>query len=841
MMTGQPLLDITGLTRRYPGVTALDGVSLTMTAGTVHALVGENGAGKSTLIKILAGVVRPDEGAIRLDGQPVTLDSPDAARRAGIAVVHQHTHLIPDLTVGENYALRQGYPRSPLGTIGWGKIRRLAAEALNRLIPTVSVDRDARTLSGVEKQMVELAFGLASSPRILILDEPTAVLPHAETERLFQGVREYVAGGGAVLFVSHRLDEIFTLASEVTVLRDGRLVWNKAIGETDHDDLIRAMVGRSVSFERDPESVPGTEVRLAVEGLRDRDGAFEEISFRVRRGEIYGIYGLVGAGQSELCHALFGLRPGATGECRLGDTVLRDQPPGRRVDSGIGYVPADRLSQGMFHQMTVGENMSITALDRKTRLGWVNRAAERGDNESYIRNLRVKTLGPEQRALQLSGGNQQKVLLGRWLQTDPEVLILEEPTQGVDVGAKGEIHRIITGLARAGKSVVLVTSEIPELLALSHRVGVMREGRLVAELDAAATTEDELLRHALPDAESKKTDRDGGRKGDRASAGLSPAAVLRWLTSRREAGLAFFLAVLAAVLAARVPAFGTVGNLQDILVNQSILMIGALGMMLVIISGGIDISVGAILALAALAAARADAAGWPLPLIAGGAMLAGLALGALNGALTVFGRVHSIVITLGTLSIFRAAAIELTGDRWPVLSERVTSVGRGKIGGPDGVPLLIIAAGAAALAVHLLLRHAVSGRRLYAFGGDKASAAFLGITDRRTVPLAFAVSGLLMGLAGALHASFYGQVQSNTGQGFELKVIAAAVIGGTHIMGGRGSVAGTLMGALFLGVVSNALVLTRVSTYWDDVVLGSMILLAILVDTFATRRRGALE
>lgn len=839
-MTGHSLLHISGLTRHYPGVVALDGVNLSVTEGTVHALVGENGAGKSTLIKILAGVVRPDAGEVRLNGKTLILSTPKASHRAGIGVVHQHTHLIPDLSVGENYALRQGYPRSALGTVAWSKVRRQAADALALLVPSVGVERDARTLSGVEKQMVELAFGLASAPRLLILDEPTAVLPHAETELLFQRVREYVAGGGAVLFVSHRLDEIFTLADEVTVLRDGRLVWNKALPETDHEDLIRGMVGRAVTFERDPESVPGKEVRLTVRALEDRAAAFHDVSIDIRRGEVYGIYGLVGAGQSEFCQALFGLRPAASGEVLLGTTALHNFSPGERTEAGIGYVPADRLSQGMFHQMTVGENMSITSLNRKTRAGWVNRSAEREANEVYVRDLRVKTLGPDQNALQLSGGNQQKVLLGRWLQTMPEVLILEEPTQGVDVGAKGEIHKIITGLAKEGKSVLLVTSEIPELLALSHRVGVMREGRLVTELDAASTSEDELLRHALPDAASKKRSLET-INDTKVGAGSGFMRALQWLTSKREASLGIFLVLLITILATTVPAFATGQNLQDILVNQSILIIGALGMMLVIIAGGIDISVGAILAIAAMAAAKGDAAGLPLPVAAGGAMLVGLTLGAINGSLTVFGRVHSIVITLGTLFIFRAAMIELMGGKWLYVTAGMTDVGRGNVGGENGIPVLIFAAILAAIFVHLLLKHIVSGRRLYAFGGDRASAAFLGIYDKRAVPLAFAISGLLMGLAGVLHAGYYGQVQANTGQGFELKVIAAAVIGGTHIMGGRGSALGTVLGALFLGIVSNALVLTRVSTFWDNVVIGGMILLAVVLDSVTTRRRGAVE
>jgi rhamnose transport system ATP-binding protein len=828
-----PLLEVRNLTKRYPGVQALAGVSLALHTGCIHALVGENGAGKSTLIKILAGLLTADEGAVLLQDNLSSISSPSEARRLGIAVVHQHTHLIPDLTIAENYALRLGYPLGPLGNISWPTLQSHALRAVHSLLPSMDVLRQARSLGGVEKQLVELSLALASAPRILILDEPTSVLPHDETGQLFEHLRKFVSAGGSVLFVSHRLDEVFKIADDVTVLRDGQRVWRKEIAETDHDDLIRAMVGRAVDFRRDENCVAGTEESFRALNLEDSQGAFKNISLKVNRGEIYGIYGLVGSGQSEFCQALLGLRESRAGSVQILNRGLENKTPPERVQLGVSFVPADRISQGLFYKMSVGENLSIATLDRLAPRGWIHRKIEQLRNEEKIQQLHIRTLGVDQSVTQLSGGNQQKVLLGRWLQTEPAVLILEEPTQGVDVGAKGEIHKMILGLAKEGVSILLISSEIPELLALAHRIGVMREGRLLGEMDARATTEEDILRTALPDTQSK---RQNALEAETPRAAPPARRRLLGLISRREASLALFIAALMVIFGLTIPSFMTWRNLSDVLVNNSILLIGALGMTLVIISGGIDVSVGAILGLSAVAAGKADQAHFPAPLIAGSTLLVGLLLGSVNGFLSVLGRIHPIVITLGTLFIFRGAIVWATGGYWlNDLSPGVTVFGQSKLA---GVPVLLVVGLSAALASHLFLKYLPSGRRLYALGGDRDSAEVMGIYPRQVVPLAFGLSGLLMGLAGLLEAGRFGQVQTNVGVGDELKFIAAAVIGGTHIMGGRGSALGTLLGAMLIGIMTHMLGLARVSAYWEGVVVGAMILLALGTDVLLSRHSG---
>jgi ABC-type sugar transport system ATPase subunit/ribose/xylose/arabinose/galactoside ABC-type transport system permease subunit len=693
---------------------------------------------------------------------------------------------------------------------------RRAAHAISVLVLNLDVRRPSRTLSDVEKQLVELGFALTAAPKVLILDEPTAALPRHESELLFERVRHIAAEGAAVLFVTHRLHEVLQITDEVTVLRDGRHVWTRPTAEVDHDEIIRGMVGRSVTFERDPELQPGNDVAYEVTGLSDPSGAYRDVSLSLRRGEIYGIYGLVGAGQSELCHGLFGLRQ--TTETGRADSGIR-----------LGYVPADRHTQGVFHQMTVGENLSIANLETLSRRGVLDLNKERDEIEKYMKDLLVKATGPSQRVTELSGGNQQKVLLGRWLMTRPDVLVLEEPTQGVDVGAKGQIHDLVRDLARRGVTVILVSSEIPELLALSHRIAVMREGRLVREFDADSATEDALLRESLPESQAES----GSRTVASAAEVPSWKRALRWIAARREAGLAGFVVLLLALFAMVVPNFATVENLRDVLLNNTIILVGALGMTMVILAGGIDISLGAILALAAVAAGKTAELGWPAVAVLATSLALGALLGAINGGLTVFGRVHSIVITLGTLLIFRAFVRLWTGGYQLInLPSEATWVREVEIA---GVPVLLVIGLLVLIVVNVFLKYTRTGRCLYVLGGSRESAEFLGVYPRTVLPVAFALCGLLAGLAGMLWAGRLGQVQIAVGEGFELTVIAAVVVGGTHIMGGRGSAIGTFLGAFFLGVVRNVLILMEISAFWQQAVYGAMILLALAADAVLAR------
>jgi ABC-type sugar transport system ATPase subunit/ribose/xylose/arabinose/galactoside ABC-type transport system permease subunit len=833
----QAILAVRGLSKLFPGTLALADVAADFQAGTIHALVGENGAGKSTLIQILAGVTSPDSGRILVEGRDVTIASPLDALRLGIHTVHQHSHLFPYLSLGENLALAEGYPTRALGRIDWPAIRREAQTALRRFGSPQSADTATSGLTAAQKQMAELAFALARQPKLLVLDEPTAVLPGSEAERLFAEMRRVAARGGCVVLVTHRLDEVFRIADRVTVLRDGRLVWEKPIEETDHDDLIRAMVGRKVHFARSLEPLRDTGTRLRVDGLTDEWCRFKSVDFRIGRGEIFGIYGLVGAGQSELCHAMCGLRPCRQGSIRLADAELQGLTAAKRLAAGLAYVPADRRAQGIFFQLSVGENISLATLADLSKCGFLSSRSERLRVQRSIDRLKIRTLGFDQAIGALSGGNQQKALLGRWLESLPGLLILEEPTQGVDVGAKEEFFRLVRQLAADGVSVLLVSSDLPELFALCHRIAVLRQGELTGPWNPDQATQEDILRASLPEtadqhAAAAVTSKASARSLDRFVKALLPNAD-RLPRAARIMSLPLCVLTLLALLSMTVTGFATTRNLSDILVNISVLSVGALGMSVVLIAGAIDVSIGATLGLAAVAAAVADKAEWPAAGIGAAALVTGTALGTVNGLLSVWGRVHTIVITLGTMSIYRGLLIEWTGGRWIVnLSERITWLGRGNVW---GVPALPIVALASAVLLDRMLKDTVAGRRIFAFGCDRADAALVGIHARHAVPLAFSVSGFLTGLAGLLHAGRYGQVQTNVGMGFELKAIAAAVIGGTHIMGGRGTVWGTLWGALLIGIIANLLQLARISAFWEGIVMGVLILLATVPERIVAR------
>ena len=482
-----PLLAVKDIEKAYPGVRALSGVSFEVRAGEVHALLGENGAGKSTLIKVISGVVRPDAGQIFVDGQRTQLSSPDDARRAGVATIYQELLLFPELTVAENIFLGHA-PRAAGGRIDWRKMRAEAERLLASLdIHDLAADQIVGSLTVGHRQRVEILRALSHDARLLIMDEPTAALTEADVSRLFDIVRRLKSRGVGIIYISHRMDEIFTIADRVTVLRDGAYVGSREVAETNSAELVQMMVGRRIEslFPKvaAPIGEPVLEARAIVRRPSTRD-----VSITVRAGEIVGLAGLVGSGRSELAQTLFGVTPAESGEIRLGnERVTIDSPETARA-RGIAYVPEDRGLQGLVRPMSVLHNFSLAALGALSRGGFIDRAAERRMAEDGIRRFSVKTSSVDEVAGRLSGGNQQKIVLGKWLANNPRLLILDEPTRGIDVGAKAEIHRLMGELAASGVAILMISSELPEVLGMSDRVLVMREGRIVAEFDRAHAT-----------------------------------------------------------------------------------------------------------------------------------------------------------------------------------------------------------------------------------------------------------------------------------------------------------------------------------------------------------------
>jgi rhamnose transport system ATP-binding protein len=490
------LLSIRSASKAYGGVHALRAVSLDLRAGEVHALVGENGAGKSTLVKIITGAETADAGEILVNGRSVTANSPALARSLGIAAIYQQPALFPDLSVAENIALALE-THSPGAVVDWGARRRRARELLGRIGAAIDPDREASSLTMPEQQLVEIAKALGAGARILILDEPTACLSDREAEALFRLVDELRAGGAGLLYITHRLTELRRIADRVTVLRDGQAVATCGISEVSPAELIRLMVGRELSAIFPKQEVPRGEVVLELRALGCRLTGVHDVNLAVHAGEILGIAGLVGSGRTELANVLFGLTPADQGEILVEGRRVRIDSPEQACALGFGYVPEDRRQAGVIGPMAVAQNVSLASLAAISRYGFLQEPEEYRLAETYCRQLEVKTPSLDTPVVQLSGGNQQKVALARWMATDPRVMILDEPTQGVDVGAKIEVYRIIGEMAARGLAVILISSDLDEILGLCDRVAVMASGSVTAVLGRAEATPEKILALAL--------------------------------------------------------------------------------------------------------------------------------------------------------------------------------------------------------------------------------------------------------------------------------------------------------------------------------------------------------
>ncbi|GAA3129460.1 L-arabinose transport system ATP-binding protein [Kribbella aluminosa] len=481
------------LSKRFVGVRALTEVDLAVRGGEVLALMGENGAGKSTLLRIINGDYRPDEGSLRLDGAETRHSSPAAAHRAGIRVIAQEPEIIPDVDVTENVYAGALPQRGRI--YSRGAAREKCRDDLERLGLTGLLEPGTlgRRLSPAQRQLVEIMRGLVGDVRVVAFDEPTSSLSDHEVDILFGLIRRLRDEGVAVIYVSHRMKEIFQIADRIAVLRDGRLVGVRQAGETDEDELVRMMVGRELQAMTRPERVAG-EVVLAVSGVTSAD--VRDVSFEVRRGEVVALAGLVGAGRSELVKAVVGDLPLLAGTVSMNGRRLRLRSPRDAIRAGIGFAPEERKAEALILERSVRENVSLAVLDRMRRFRFVQRGREQRVVNGFLQSLRIKTPSAEQQVRKLSGGNQQKVVLARWLAREPDLLILDEPTRGVDVGAKAEIYAVINELAADGTAILIVSSELPEVIALADRILVMREGRLAGEL-GAGPSEEEILRLAM--------------------------------------------------------------------------------------------------------------------------------------------------------------------------------------------------------------------------------------------------------------------------------------------------------------------------------------------------------
>lgn len=493
-----PLLQMEGISKAFPGVKALENVSFSVARGQVHGLLGENGAGKSTLMKILSGAYTPDVGSISFDGQPLRLRNPHHAQQVGIVTIYQEFNLFPTLTVAENIFI--GREPGRVGTVSWRAMRQQTKSLTDRLGVNLDPMARVRNLSIAEQQMVEIARALSMESRLIIMDEPTAALSETEIKRLFEIVRGLKASGISVIFITHHLDEVHQICDRVTVLRDGQLVGTCAADAVTVDDIIRMMVGYSAAeFFRREQAYTADEVVLRVSGLHSAPSSrsairLQGITFEVRRGEILGIAGLVGAGRTEIARAIFGADKFAAGRIEIGGQSTPVHSPQDAIRHKMGLIPEDRKKQALFAFMSVRENVTIVILKKLLRwLGFVRQGAERAILAEYQSRLHIRMAHAEQRIANLSGGNQQKAIIARWLVSKPQVLIVDEPTRGIDVAAKSEVHQLLDELAREGIAIIMISSELMEILSMADRIITVRQGRITGEFSRHEATEEKLM------------------------------------------------------------------------------------------------------------------------------------------------------------------------------------------------------------------------------------------------------------------------------------------------------------------------------------------------------------
>ena len=502
----QTILSLENVQKRYGGIVALGSVSLSVAPGEVHGLIGENGAGKSTLIKILCGIVKPDAGEIRLAGQPFSPQSPKEAKANGLQVVHQEFNLLPFLSVAENVFIEH-LPRNPIGFVKRAEMNSRARQALDAIgLADVDVRWPIERLGIAHRQLVEIARALMSESRVLILDEPTATLTARETERLFDIVCDLRSRGVSIIFVSHHLDEIFRLCDRVTVLRNGKTVFTSKISETNQAELVRSMVGKELQSEMhlNPRAHARSEKALSLVNFRSKQSVHREgVTFDLHKGEILGIAGLVGAGRTELLRAIFAADLQQSGYLVKYGEKLTLKSPKEAIAAGIGFVTEDRKEQGLILSMPISSNVTLASLSNVSRGGWINNSEELAVTATQGTRLKLKYGGPSKHASTLSGGNQQKVVLAKWLARNPDILLLDEPTRGVDVGAKAEIYALIRSMSENGLALLVVSSELPELMTLCDRILVMSKHRIVGELQRPEFSQEKILIYAY-EGEKKK-------------------------------------------------------------------------------------------------------------------------------------------------------------------------------------------------------------------------------------------------------------------------------------------------------------------------------------------------
>lgn len=831
----RPALECRGIGKSFAGVVALDEVDVAVRRGEIHALVGQNGAGKSTLVKILTGVHAATAGHILVEGRPVRIDGPGDAEAAGIAIVHQDQQLIGPFDVTRNIFLGREVVR--FGVLDFRAMRAEAGRLLRRLGASFSADTLARDLTVAQRAIVAISAVLLRAPKILILDEPTASLSDAEAAQLFTVLRQLRRDGVTIIYISHYLDEVFDLVDRITVLRDGRVVTTADTGRTTRAAVIDQMVGRTLTQLYPKEQVALGGTLLDVRGLSQARGV-RDVSLSIRRGEIFGVAGLLGAGRSELALALVGAFPRSGGTVTIAGRDSRPGFPGKAKREGFALIPEDRRHEGLVTDLTVTENLSLPQLGRFAPFGLMNLAAERRAAADLVERLRIVPTNIRQITRNLSGGNQQKVVIGRWLLGRSELFIFDEPTTGVDIGSKVEIYRQMTEIARRGGAVLFISSDFEELVGMCDRIAVMRRGRIVAEHAAADLDVPRLVELATSGSSPAAAGNQASEEqppGPATSASVpkitAGSALTRWGT------LAGMILAFAAI-AVMAPAFVSPDNLLDILKQGSLLAFVALGLTAVLVAGGFDMSAGAVNQLTSNLAAGTIAAGTGVAASLAIGVGAGLAAGLLNAAFVLVFSMPPFVATLGSMFVAMGLSLLYNGGQALTLYDQpgFFYLGQGYLGTMPFIAVLLLAL---LVALHVLFKHTRSGLRMYAVGDNAAAAALRGVSRRWAVITSFAVGGAVLGLSGVILAAYsYGASALATGLDFLIGALAAAFLGTSLSRTGELSMVGTTVAALFLAALSNGLVLMGISNLALPGIQGTVLVLSILIGVLHKRGVG---
>jgi ribose transport system ATP-binding protein len=822
---GETTLSMVGITKHFDGVAALTDVSLDVEAGEVHALLGENGAGKSTLMNIASGALAPDDGTIVFNGAEIENLTPALARELGIAMVHQHPAILPDMTVAENIGV----------AVGTEHLRRRDADeskAMRAILDDVHFfghlqDR-VSSLSVARRHLLELAKAFAVSPRLLILDEPTAPLSQDSVELLFSVVRRFASAGTAVVYITHRLGEVREIADRVTVLRDGALRGTSTVKDISDSRLLALIVGRRLETSFPPKHVgaPDEPALLQVEGLSGP--GFQDISLAVNRGEIVGIGGVVGNGQPAFLRALAGRHSFSSG------SVVVDGKPysRRRLFRAAAYMPADRLTDGLMLDLNVRENAALTALDRLKTGPFVSRRREIGVVQRELSELAVRAPSLSAPVSALSGGNQQKVVMARSMLSEPTVLVADEPTQGVDVGARAEIYRILREIADRGVPVVVGSSDTKELEGLCDRIVVMSRGQAVATLDGADVTEEKIVHAAISAtthaAEAAKRERGASRLFRFVEGDYAPVIIL-----------AIVMVALGAYVLSGNSRYLSDFNINSVQFACAALGFISLGQTFALLLGGIDLSVGPLVGFLVVLGSFFVLDGkspkyWALGFVL--MVLAAAGVGLLNGALIRFAKFTPVAATLVTYIGLGGLSFTLRSAPDGYIAASVTRAIETKIG---PVPVAFIAFVVIAAGLELALRRSKFGLRLRAIGSSEESARRVGVPVNRVALLGYVGASLMTLLGAVILLAQIGVGDPGQGSSYTLSSITAVVLGGTSLLGGRGTFIGTLLGAGLVVQVLNATVFLGLDQRWQYIFQGLLVVVGAII--YSQVRRSALR